>query len=162
MALSPKEMRDIFDRTVIVRKPTYGIIKGYHELPYICLGDSLEDNTGTMRVKGRVHVSPQFVIKPRHYQSNYADIFGEDEVDVAIAGRVFGFLGFPNKPVECALEYFELSHHPGTIDDLLHASLDELERMEDITTGVIITPLSRYYQISVERFISHILEDEFL
>ena len=34
--------------------------------------------------------------------------------------------------------------------------------MEDITTGVIITPESRYYQISVERFITHILEEEFL
>lgn len=162
MALGPKEMRDIYDRTVIVRKPTYGIIKGYHELPYICLGNSLEENEGTMRIRGRIHVSPQFVIKPRHYQSNYGDVFGEDGVDVAIAGRIFGFLGFPNKPVECSMEQLELSHVPGTLDELVNVSLDELERTEDITTGIIVTPESRYYQISLERFIAHILEDEFM
>ena len=161
MALSPSEMRDIFDRTVIIRRPTYGIIKGYHELPYICLGNALDNAEGALSVRGRIHVSPQFIIKPKHYQSSYGDIFGEEEVDIAIAGRSFGFLGFPNKPIECSLEQLELKHVPGTLDELLNASLDELERHEDITTGVFITPESRYYQISVERFISHIVEDEF-
>ncbi len=162
MALSRNEMRDIFDRTIIVRRPTYGIIKGYHELPYVCLGKALDREEGSMRVRGRIHVSPQFVIKPKHYQSNYGEVFGEDGVDVAIAGRIFGFLGFPNKPVECSMDQLELSQVSDTLDDLVNASLDELERKEDIKTGVIITPESRYYQISLERFISHILDDEFL
>ncbi|NLV44016.1 MAG: hypothetical protein GXY07_05910 [Candidatus Hydrogenedentes bacterium] len=161
MALHPREMRDIYERTIIVRKPTYGIIKGYHELPYICLGNPLENNEGALRVRGKIHVSPQFVIKPKHYHPNYGDVFGEDGVDVAIAGRMFGFLGFPNKPVECSMDHLEVAHVSGTLDDLLQDSLNELERMEDITTGVIITPESRYYQISLERFIAHILEDEF-
>lgn len=161
MALSPSEMRDIFNRTVIVRRPTYGIVKGYHELPYICLGHALDNAEGTLYVRGRIHVSPQFIIKPRYYNPSYGDIFGEDGVDVAIAGRIFGFLGFPNKPVECSMDYLELKHVPGTLDDVVSASLDELERYEDITTGVIITPESRYYQISIERFITHILDDEF-
>jgi hypothetical protein len=162
MTLSPWEMRDIFDRTVIVKRPTYGIIKGYHELPYICLGSALDNAEGALCVRGRIHVSPQFIIKPKHYKSSYGDIFGEDDVDVSIAGRIFGFLGFPNKPIECSLEQLELKHFPGTVDDLLSTSLDDLERKEDITTGVIITPESRYYQISLERFISHIVDDEFL
>ena len=161
MGLSPSEMRDIYDRTVVVRKPTYGIVKGYHELPYICVGHALDNAEGAMRVRGTIHVSPQFIIKPKHYQSSYGDVFGDDDVDVAIAGRVFGFLGFPNRPVECSLDQLDLVHVPGTLDELLNASLDELERMEDITTGVIITPESRYYQISIERFIAHILDDEF-
>ena len=162
MELSRREMKDIFDRTIIVRRPTHGIIKGYHELPYICVGNALDQQEGTMRVKGKIHVSPQFVIKPKHYQSNYGEVFGEDGVDIALAGRIFGFLGFPDKPVECSMEQLELSNVSNTLDGLVNASLDELERKEDIKTGVIITPQSRYYQISLERFIAHILEDEFL
>lgn len=162
MELSRREMKDIFDRTIIVRRPTHGIIKGYHELPYICVGNALDQQAGSMRVRGKIQVSPQFVIKPKHYQSKYGEIFGEDGVDVALAGRIFGFLGFSEKPVECSMEQLELSHVPETLDGLVNASLDELERKEDIKTGVIITPESRYYQISLERFIAHILEDEFL
>lgn len=161
MPLSPKEMHDIFERTIILRSPTYGIVKGYHELPYICVGDAMKGGSGAMSVRGRIHVSPQFLIKPKHYQSSYGDIFGDDEVDMAIAGRVFGFLGFPNRPIECSSEHLELAHVPDTLDELINKVLDELERMEDITTGVIVTPESRYYQISVERFITSIVEDEF-
>ena len=64
MGLTPGEMRDIFQQTVVVRKPTYGIISGYHELPYICLGKSLESDTKTTRVKGKIQVSPKFLITP--------------------------------------------------------------------------------------------------
>ncbi|MFA7693408.1 MAG: hypothetical protein GX117_15155 [Candidatus Hydrogenedentes bacterium] len=161
MSLRPDEMRDIFERTIIVRRPTYGIVKGYHELPYICLGNPVDEKDGTLLVRGMIHVSPQFVIKPTHYHPKYGEIFGEDGVDKAISGRIFGFLGFPDKPVDCSLEQFEVAHVSGTLDDLLSRELDALERKEDITTGVIITPESRYYQISLERFIAHILEDEF-
>lgn len=162
MELSRREMKDIFDRTIIVRRPTHGIIKGYHELPYICVGNALEQREGSMRVKGMIHVSPQFVIKPKHYQPNYGDVFGEDGVDIALSGRLFGFLGFPDKPVECSMEQLELTHVPDGVDECINASLDELERKEDIRTGIIITPESRYYQISLEKFIAHILDDEFL
>ena len=96
MALSPKEMRDIFDRTVMLAFP-HGIIKGYHELPYICLGDSLEDNTGTMRVREGC-MSPSLSSNPGTTNQTTRTSLA-NEVDVAIAGRVFGFLGFPNKPV---------------------------------------------------------------
>jgi hypothetical protein len=161
MSLSSDEMRDIFNRTRIIRRPTYGIVKGYHELPYICLGPGLDGAPGCLFVRGRIHVSPQLLIKPRHYQSSYEDIFGEDEVDVEIAGRIFGFLGFPNRPVECSMEHLEVKHMPDTLDEMLSKAMDDLERMEDITTGVIITPESQYYQISIERFISFIIEDEF-
>ncbi len=161
MSLDKRAMRDIFERTIILRTPTYGIIKGYHELPYICVGDALESGAGSMCVRGRIHVSPQFLIKPKGYDPSYSDIFGEDDVDVAIAGRMFGFLGFPNRPVECSSEQLDLSHVPETIDELISGCLDEFERMEDITTGLILTPESKYYQISIERFIAEIIEDEF-
>lgn len=161
MSLDKRAMRDIYDRTIILRTPTYGIIKGYHELPYICVGDALEDASGSMRVRGRIHVSPQFIIKPQQYNSSYSDIFGDEDVDVEIAGRMFGFLGFPNRPVECSSEFLELAHENISIDELINQCLDELERMEDITTGLILTPESKYYQVSIERFIAEIIEDEF-
>ncbi len=160
MSLSREEIYRIFSETVIIKKPRYGIIKGYHELPYICLGDALEPRYGSLCVRGRIHVSPQFVIKPSYYKAKYSDLFGED-VNMEIAGRIFGFIGFPDKPVECKSEFLEVTHLEANIDTALANSLDELERKEDITTGIFITPDSRYYPISIERFITSILDDEF-
>jgi len=88
-------------------------------------------------------------------------VFGEENVDVALSGRVFGVLGFRSRPVECKSEHLAVRHLESAVDSALSATLDELERREDLTTGVIITPDSRYYLISIERFISTILEDEF-
>ena len=153
-------MRDIYERTVIVRRPTYGIVSGYHELPYVCLGNALQ-GTGTTEVKGKVQVSPRFVIRPAHYSPSYGEIFGEDNVDSAISGRIFGFLGFRDRPVECTSDQIAVRHSEDTIDELLSRNLDDLERREDITTGFIITPESRYFPVSIERFIATILDDEF-
>ncbi len=161
MPLSADEMRELFRATVIVRKPTWGIVKGYHELPYICLGRAAESDRGTMQVKGKVQVSPQFIIRPKHCAPNYEEIFGEDNVDVALVGRVFGFMGFPDKPVDCTSELLEVSHSKEPVDRVLAACLDGLDRAEDIATGVIIAPDTRYYPVSVERFIASVLHDEF-
>jgi len=161
MALSGRDMRDLYRRTVIVRRPTYGIVAGYHELPYICLGTPPEKSDGAMRVQGKIQVSPRFVIRPQHLNPSYADIFGDDNVDMELAGRMFGFLGFPNGPVECKSEYLSVEEVDMNIDELLSRCLDELERHEDISTGVIITPDTRFYPVSLERFIASILEDEF-
>ena len=161
MALSPQEMYEIYQRTVIIRKPTYGIIKGYHELPYICLGANLDKSDGSTRVKGVIQVSPQLLIKPSHLSPSYEEIFGEDNTDIALVGRMFGFMGFKKRALECKSEQLEVRNLAASIDESLADCLDGLERMEDITTGVIITPDSRYFPISVERFIAGILDDEF-
>jgi len=161
MSLTADEMRRIFRRTVVVRKPTYGIISGYHELPYVCLGTCYDTNVGTMQIKGKIQVSPRFVIRPEHLNPSYSDIFGEEHVDVELAGRMFGFLGFPQRPVECTSENLEVSRHDEAVDQMLSRVMDELERREDITTGVLLTPNTRYYPVSVERFISSILDQEF-
>lgn len=159
--LSNREIRDIFERTRIVRKPTYGIVSGYHELPYVCLGPSPEENGHTTQVKGRIHVSPRFLIRPSHCEPSYDEIFGEDNVDVQLAGRMFGFLGFRGRPVECSSEHLEVKTVPSSVERALAVAQDELDRYEDITTGLIITPDSRYYPVSIERFIACVLEDEF-
>lgn len=161
MGLSSEEMRQVFRRTNIIRRPTYGIVSGYHELPYVCLGASCERGYQTTEVRGKVQVSPQFVIRPQHYAPTYEEVFGEENVDMALAGRMFGVLGFRARPVECKSEYLAVKHLESNMDSALAATLDDLERREDITTGVIVTPDSRYYLISIERFIASIVEDEF-
>lgn len=161
MSLTADEMRKLYRRTVVVQKPTYGIVSGYHELPYVCLGVNYEREAGTLRIKGRIKVSPRFVIRPQHLMPSYSEIFGEEHVDLELAGRVFGFLGFPQRPVECQSEDLEVTALDKPVDEVLSQTLDELERREDITTGVIITPNTRYYPVSIERFIASILDDEF-
>ncbi len=159
--LSHDEMREIYLGTHIVRRPTYGIVSGYHNLPYVCLGPSFEPGRDTTRIRGKVHVSPRFVIRPTHLEPSYAEIFGEDNVDRELMGRIFGFLGFRGRPVECKSEHLEVQHLDASVDQVLGDVLDELERYEDITTGVIVTPNSRYYPVSIERFIASVLQDEF-
>lgn len=155
------ELRDIFAQTVVVRKPRFGIVSGYHELPYICLGESWEPGRHTAVVRGKVQVSPQFVIRPSQYNPSYDDVFGEEYTDAALVGRLFGFLGFRERPVECKSDYLEVQHVDASIDRVLCDELDELERREDITTGVLISPAPQFFPVSVERFISTILEEEF-
>lgn len=159
--LGSDDFKEIYQRTEIIRRPRYGIVSGYHELPYICLGASLETGTATTEVRGKIHVSPRFLILPKHLEASYEDIFGEDNVDAQLCGRAFGFLGFRGRPVECKSEFLNVSHLQPPIEEVLGNVLDELERYEDIRTAVIITPDSRYYPISIERFISTILDDEF-
>ncbi len=161
MGLSPYEMRELFDRTVVVRQPRFGIVSGYHELPYVCLSESIESGYTTTQVSGRVQVSPRFVIRPQQFGPSYEEIFGEENVDNALVGRMFGVLGFQGKPVECKSEFLELKHLDEPIDRVLNETLDHLERHEDITTGVIIAPNAQYYLVSIERFISSVLADEF-
>lgn len=155
------ELRDIFTQTVVVRKPRFGIVSGYHELPYVCLGESWEAGRRTTIIRGKVQVSPQFVIRPSHYNPSYDEIFGEEHTDAALVGRLFGFLGFRERPVECKSEYLEVQHVDASIDRVLSNELDELERREDITAGVLISPNPQFFPVSVERFISTVLEDEF-
>ncbi len=159
--LGSDEMREIFRRTEIIRKPTYGIVSGYHELPYVCLGATEGLRSGTTEVRGTIQVSPRFLIRPNWYEPSYSDIFGEDHVDKALAGRIFGFMGFKGRPVECKSEHLNLTLLERHLDQVLADVLDELERKEDISTGVILTPSSRYYPVSIERFIAGIIEEEF-
>ena len=161
MSLSGQEMRAIYDQTVVVRRPRYGIVTGYHELPYVCIGESFETGFNTTRVKGKVQVSPRFVLRPPQYGPSYEEIFGEENIDNALMGRIFGFMGFQDRPVEFTSEYLDVKHVDANVDRVLNETLDELERHEDITTGVLISPNAQYYPVSIEKFISTILDDEF-
>ena len=161
MPLSGQEIRTLYQQTVIVRRPTYGIVSGYHELPYVCLGANEEGSGGSAIVKGTVQVSPRFVVRPAHLEPSYDEVFGEDHTDMALVGRVFGYLGFRDRPMECKSEHLSVEYVEAGVDRVLSDTLDELERREDITTGVFITPNTRYFPVSIERFIASVVEDEF-
>jgi hypothetical protein len=161
MGLNAREMRALFDQTVVVRQPRYGIISGYHELHYLCLGEAIESGALTTRITGRIHVSPRFVIRPQHFEPSYEEIFGGEHVPAGLAGRMFGFLGFKGRPVECTSEYLKVEHLNTPVEQTLNEALDRLDRMEDITTGVLVSPNPEYFPVSVERLIAAVLEDEF-
>lgn len=161
MDLNQYEMKSLFDRTVIVKQPRFGIVSGYHELPYVCIGESIQSGYQSTEVRGKVQVSPRIVLRPSHLEPSYAEIFGSEHTSNQIAGRLFGFLGFRGKPVECKSEFLNVSHSNSTVERMLAETLDRLERMEDITTSVLISPNAKYFPISVERLISTVLEDEF-
>jgi len=161
MGLNPHELKEIFDQTVVVRQPRYGIISGYHELPYVCVGGGIEPEARTTRISGKIQVSPRFVIRPQHLEPSYREIFGEADLPEALAGRMFGFLGFKGRPVECKSEYLKVEHLTKSVDEALSDALDYMDRMEDITTGVLVSPNPEYFPVSVERLIAAVLEDEF-
>lgn len=161
MSLSQHEFQALYDQTVVVREPRFGIVCGYHELPYICIGESTETGHRVMRIKGTVHVSPRFVLRPPQYEPSYEEIFGEEYTDTGLVGRIFGFVGFRGRPVDYTSEHLEVKSVEASIDRVLSETLDDLERQEDITTGVIISPNPQYFPVSIERFIASVLEDEF-
>jgi hypothetical protein len=161
MGLSQNEMKELYDRTVVVRQPRFGIVSGYHELPYVCLGQAIESGYNSTEVRGSVQVSPRMVLRPPHLEASYGEIFGGDHVPEALVGRLFGFLGFRGRPVECRSQFLEVSHSRSSVDEALSATLDRLERLEDITTSVMISPNAEYFPVSVERLIYAVLEDEF-
>jgi hypothetical protein len=161
MGLSPHQLREIFDQTVVVRQPRYGIVSGYHELPYVCVGEGIERDTRATRISGKIQVSPRFLIRPHHLEPSYQEIFGEEHMPAALAGRMFGFLGFKGRPVECKSEYLKVEHLDKSVEETLNDALDYMARMEDITTGVLVSPNPEYFPVSVERLIAAVLEDEF-
>jgi hypothetical protein len=161
VSLSAVEMKALYDATVVVRRPTYGIISGYHELPYVCLGPSFEASRQTCIVRGKIQVSPRFVVTPPQFGPSYEEIFGDEHTDAALVGRLFGFMGFRERPVECKSAYLQLEHVDAPVDRVLSGVLDDIERREDITCGVLVSPNPQYFPVSIERLIGTVLEDEF-
>ncbi|MBI4830648.1 MAG: hypothetical protein HY801_03650 [Candidatus Lindowbacteria bacterium] len=85
------QFREIFDETEILRKPTTGFVAGYHTLPYILLGRSTKTTDNVVEIRGKISVSPKFVISPEHLGPTYGELFGTDGIDESIVGRIFAF-----------------------------------------------------------------------
>jgi hypothetical protein len=153
--------REIFDETEILKKPTTGYVSGYHVLPYILLGRSPREENNVVEIRGKISVSPKFVISPEHLGPTYGELFDAQGMDEAIVGRIFAFSYLKKHHVNIKSEDFSIQNIEKGIESALASVLDELERKEIINTGVIITPNVKFYPISLEKFILKILDNEF-
>ena len=153
--------REIFEETEILKKPTTGFLAGYHMLPYILLGRSQREDDHVVEIRGKISVSPKLVISPESFGSTYGDLFGYDEIDEDIVGRIFAFPYVKKNHVNIQSEELSVINTEMILESALASVLDELERKEIINTGVIITPNIRFYPVSLEKFIMGILDKEF-
>ena len=155
-------LRSVFERTQVLRKPLVGIISGYHVLPYILVGPEADGRERSIEVRGKIRVSPRLVISPSAPKQTYGEVFEESEtMDRTLMGRVFSFL-YSARP-QIQLENDELKIQKVNTDPRSHLSraLDDLMRREVVDTGVILSPNARFYPVSLERFITEILDEEF-
>lgn len=156
----PEFLKHLYDDTQIIRRPTFGIHSGYHDLPYILLGESHNPGYRTTEIRGRVIVSPKLIVRPGDHAPAYGDVFSPDTMDAEIVGRLFAFK-FHKQPVNLELEDFSRKDLEYALPDAVNRVLDELERREIINTGVIRSPHVNYYPVSVDKFITSILDQEF-
>jgi len=158
----PEFFRSIFAETQILRKPVSGIIAGYHVLPYILVGPQEERTSKSVEIRGKIRVSPRLVISPSHRGPTYGDVFDDPEImDRALVARVFSFLYAQKHHVQ--LEHEDLKIMKSERDPRAHLNraLDELMRREVINTGVIFCPRIKFYPVSIDRFLTEILDEEF-
>ena len=158
----PELLKHVFDTTEILRKPLAGVIAGYHVLPYILVGPQEERPGHSVEVRGKIKVSPRLILAPGRAGQTYGDLFKDsDLMDQTLVARVFSFLYSPRHQV--TLESEDLSIHRWDRDPQaqVERALDELSRREVIDTGVILSPNVRYYPVSLDRFITEILDQEF-
>ena len=153
--------KEIFDETEILKKPTTGFVAGYHNLPYILLGRSHESEREIVEIRGKISVSPKFIISPEHLGPTYGEMFGAEELDESIVGRIFAFPYLKKQQVDIQSEELTVTNLNREMESVIAAVFDELERKEIINTGVVVTPNIRFYPISIEKLILKILDREF-
>ncbi len=154
-------LRHVFEGTRVVRKPMTGIIRGYHVLPYILVGQEREQPTRAVEVRGRIRVSPRLVVGPGGSAGpTYGEIFGETELmDRRLVARVFSFRYASRVSLES--EDLKIRRQERDPQGHLERVLEELAQREVINTGVIVSPDVRFYPVSLDRFIREILDQEF-
>jgi hypothetical protein len=159
----PELLKHLFDTTRILRKPLAGIIAGYHVLPYILVGPQEDRPARCVEIRGKIKVSPRLVLAPGRAGQTYGDLFRDPEqlMDQTLVARVFSFMYSAKHQV--TLESEDLSIQRRDVDPQAQAerALDELAQREVINTGVILAPDIRFYPVSLDRFITEILDEEF-
>lgn len=153
--------REIFEETEILKKPTTGFLEGYHNLPYILLGRELEKERGVIEIRGRISVSPKFVVSPEHLGPTYGELFGTEWLDEKIVGRIFAFPYLRKRQVCFESDEITITSRDREMESVLASVFDELERKEIINTGVVVTPNIHFYPVSIEKLILKVLDREF-
>ena len=161
-AHDPELFRSIFERTRVLRKPLRGIIAGYHVLPYVLVGPQEEQEQRSIEIRGKIRVSPRLVLTPGHLGQTYGELFHDQELmDQALMARVFSFLYTSRHQVTLEHEDLKITRSDRDPEAQIHRALNELVRREIIDTGVILCPQVRFYPVSIDRFITEILDQEF-
>ena len=160
--LDPEFVKHLFETTDIVRKPVTGIIAGYHVLPYILVGPQEDRPARSVEIRGKIKVSPRLVLAPGRAGQTYGDLFKESEVmDQALVARVFSFMYSSRHQVTLESEDLSIQRWDRDPQAQIERALDELTQREVINTGVILSPNVRFYPVSLDRFITEILDQEF-
>jgi hypothetical protein len=159
----PDYLKHLFDTTEILRKPVAGIIAGYHVLPYILVGPQEERPNNSVEIRGKIKVSPRLVLAPGRAGQTYGELFKDDEelMDQALVARVFSFLYSSRHQVSLESEDLKIQRSDRNPSAQVERALDELAQREVINTGVILAPNVRFYPVSLDRFITEILDQEF-
>ena len=167
MEADPEKLRRVYEGTELRRLPLTGIVTGYHTLPFTLVGpndepESTPGNPGSLKLTGKISVSPKLVIPVNPHDERFADIFPENEpfMDRSLIGRVFSFRFASRKNLHVRNEDFSIEAFPEPDGELMEKILNELSRGEVINRGVIWCPEPRFYPVSLERFIVSVLERE--
>jgi hypothetical protein len=154
-------MRETYFQTNILRKPISGILSGYHELPYILVAPNDENPAHTVEINGKINVSPKFILTAQHLQETFGDVFDPETFDQELTGRLFSFAYAPHKKLKIESEYFTLHNYEEKPDEHLNRVHDQLMSQENTRTGLIFSPRFQYYPVSMDKFISEIVDREF-
>jgi hypothetical protein len=158
----PEFLKTLFDRTEILRKPVTGIIAGYHVLPYILVGPQEDKPARAVEIRGKIKVSPRLVLAPGRAGQTYGDLFKDSELmDQTLVARVFSFMYSSKHQVTLESEDLSIQKVERDPQAQIERALDELTQREVINTGVIRAPNVRFYPVSLDRFITEILDQEF-
>jgi hypothetical protein len=158
----PEYLRRVYEDTQVLRKPVTGIVSGYHVLPYILVGPDEEQHQRSIEIRGRIRVSPRLILSPRNVGQTYGELFDDPEVmDKALVGRVFSFLYAARHNVQLESDDLRIIKAERDPRSQVEQALDDLMRGEILDTGLILSPDVKFYPVSIERFITEILEREF-
>ncbi|HKZ07697.1 MAG TPA: hypothetical protein VJU81_19680 [Methylomirabilota bacterium] len=158
----PEFLKSLFERTEILRKPVTGIIAGYHVLPYILVGPQEDKPARAVEIRGKIKVSPRLVLAPGRAGQTYGDLFKDSELmDQTLIARVFSFMYSSKHQVTLESEDLSIQKVERDPQAQIERALDELAQREVIDTGVILSPNVRFYPVSLDRFITEILDQEF-
>jgi hypothetical protein len=156
-----EELKEIYHQTSIVRRPISGIVSGYHELPYILVAADNENPSKTIEINGTIHVSPKFIITPQQIRESFGDVFDPETFDQKISGRMFSFAYSNRRNLKVENAKFSITDFEEKPEEHLNRVHDMLQQQENVKTGLIFGPHFKYYPVSLDRFISEILEREF-
>jgi hypothetical protein len=156
-----EQLREIYHTTEILRKPISGIVSGYHELPYILVAPGDDDPAHTIEINGKINVSPKFIISPGMLAESFGEVFDPETFDSDIEGRLFSFGYASRKNLKVKSEYFRIQKYDENPQSHIDRVQDNLMSQENTRTGLIFGPKYKFYPVSLDRFISEIVDREF-